>query len=112
MIPYIRCSCCDGPVEKVGEGDKAVWLHIISHPFYRSKLPSRDAFVNAVTCLWCNSYIVSRYRHDFVGCKCEDDKKKVYVDGGWDYSKRVMGKESSFLEESERLLTERRSDLL
>lgn len=46
---------------------------------------------NAVTCLNCGKRIVSRYRHDFVGCDCEDEQVRVYVDGGNVYTRFLYG---------------------
>ena len=46
---------------------------------------------NKVRCKKCNTIIESKYRHDFVGCKCwnkSNGKEGVAVDGGQDYLKR------------------------
>jgi len=40
---------------------------------------------NAVTCLGCGDFIVSKYRHDFVTCTCGS----ISVDGGQAYLRRV-----------------------
>ncbi len=40
---------------------------------------------NAVTCLGCGDFIVSKHRHDFVTCTCG----AISVDGGQDYLRRV-----------------------
>lgn len=40
---------------------------------------------NAVTCLACGDFIVSKHRHDFVTCTCG----AVSVDGGQEYLRRV-----------------------
>ena len=40
---------------------------------------------NAVTCLACGDFIVSKHRHDFVTCACG----AVSVDGGQSYLRRV-----------------------
>ena len=40
---------------------------------------------NAVTCLGCGDFIVSKHRHDFVTCTCG----AVSVDGGQEYLRRV-----------------------
>ena len=40
---------------------------------------------NAVTCLACGDFIVSKHRHDFVTCTCG----AVSVDGGQAYLRRV-----------------------
>jgi ribosomal protein L37AE/L43A len=39
---------------------------------------------SSVQCLQCNEVLVSRTRHDFVGCKCAN---KTFVDGGYDYTR-------------------------
>ena len=40
---------------------------------------------NAVTCLACGDFIVSKHRHDFVTCTCG----AISVDGGQEYLRRV-----------------------
>ncbi len=40
---------------------------------------------NAVTCLGCGDFIVSKHRHDFVTCTCGT----ISVDGGQAYLRRV-----------------------
>jgi hypothetical protein len=40
----------------------------------------------AVSCLHCNTVIESKFRHDFVSCKCG----AVSVDGGLDYQRRCF----------------------
>ena len=40
---------------------------------------------NAVTCMSCGDFIVSKHRHDFVTCTCG----AISVDGGQDYLRRV-----------------------
>lgn len=40
---------------------------------------------NAVTCLGCGDFIVSKHRHDFVTCTCGS----ISVDGGQSYLRRV-----------------------
>lgn len=58
----------------------------------RRRLNVGDIFVNAATCNLCGSYIRSKNRHDFVGCKCGN----VCVDGGSWYVKRNFKKEKDF----------------
>lgn len=41
-------------------------------------------FLNAAKCLHCGSVIQSRFRHEYVSCKCG----AVSVDGGTSYVKR------------------------
>lgn len=40
---------------------------------------------NAVQCISCGDFIVSKHRHDFVTCTCGT----ISVDGGQDYLRRV-----------------------
>lgn len=40
---------------------------------------------NAVSCLACGDFIVSKHRHDFVTCTCG----AISVDGGQEYLRRV-----------------------
>ena len=40
---------------------------------------------NAVSCLSCGDFIVSKHRHDFVTCTCG----AISVDGGQEYLRRV-----------------------
>lgn len=40
---------------------------------------------NAVTCLGCGDFIVSKHRHDFVTCTCGS----ISVDGGQSYLRRA-----------------------
>lgn len=47
---------------------------------------------NSIKCNHCNDEIESKYRHDFVRCKCG----KVAVDGGLDYSKTMFTSLSDF----------------
>ena len=54
---------------------------------------------NAVTCKWCGVRIESVHRHDFQGCACEDEQKRIYVDGGKDYCRRVFGENAWWVEE-------------
>lgn len=42
-------------------------------------------YKNKIQCNTCREIIESTYRHDFKFCKC----RKVAVDGGQDYFKRV-----------------------
>ena len=51
---------------------------------------------NAAQCRKCGDLIVSKYRHDFVRCKCG----AIAVDGGSAYLKRT-GHFSDFIEMSE-----------
>jgi hypothetical protein len=42
-----------------------------------------DLKINAARCLKCKSVIISRHRHDFVWCACQN----IFVDGGYDYQR-------------------------
>jgi hypothetical protein len=42
-----------------------------------------------VKCLVCGAELVSRHRHDFIMCSCEN---RTFADGGSDYS-RIGGKD-------------------
>jgi hypothetical protein len=53
---------------------------------------------NRVTCLNCGVTIVSRHRHDFVRCRCNDDNYAVFVDGGDAYQKRAYGPKARWVE--------------
>lgn len=50
--------------------------------------------MSKVKCLKCNTILESKYRHDFVQCKCEN---KTFVDGGNDYC-RYGGADLSLVE--------------
>ena len=51
---------------------------------------------NAAECVLCNDLIESKYRHDFVTCKCGS----ISVDGGHSYLRRV-GNLKNIIEMSE-----------
>lgn len=44
----------------------------------------KPGFLNAAKCLKCGDVIQSRFRHEYVSCKCGD----ISVDGGTSYIKR------------------------
>jgi hypothetical protein len=44
---------------------------------------------NRSRCKECNTVLISKHRHDMVGCKCPDESR-LWIDGGLDY-KRVVG---------------------
>ena len=54
----------------------------------RRKYNVGDIFLNQAKCLKCNDVITSSHRHDFVWCSC----KRLAVDGGSAYSKRLFNK--------------------
>jgi len=51
---------------------------------------------NRIKCKHCGSIIESKYRHDFRTCKC----RKVSIDGGKDYLRRI-GKPEDYEDLSE-----------
>ena len=51
---------------------------------------------NSVECLNCGRVIFSRHRHDFRWCSCEDEQKRIAVDGGRDYLKFVSSPGAKF----------------
>ena len=55
--------------------------------------------MNAITCLTCGTRLVSRTRHDFQRCPCEDITTMVAVDGGHDYSRLCLGVNASWMDE-------------
>lgn len=57
---------------------------------------------NKIKCNYCKQIIESKYRHDFVTCKCG----RVSVDGGKDYLKRTFTESSDDYED----LTELRDE--
>jgi len=52
-----------------------------SLPFRGHSTPRWRIVRNAARCKKCDDVIESRYRHDFVYCKCG----AIFVDGGHDY---------------------------
>lgn len=52
---------------------------------------------NAIQCNVCGEVIESKYRHDFVTCKCG----ACSVDGGHDYLRRGFKEKSSYTDLSE-----------
>jgi len=52
---------------------------------------------NSVHCNHCNTTLVSRHRHDFVGCKCKESNEQVFIHGGLDYGRLLSGPESDFV---------------
>lgn len=51
---------------------------------------------NAVHCNHCDTTIDSSHRHEFRSCQCTDPAKRVSVDGGYDYRRRLFGDESHY----------------
>ena len=52
---------------------------------------------NAAKCRQCGDIVVSRYRHDFVYCKCG----AIFVDGGNDYHRMGASNLEDILEVSD-----------
>jgi Zn finger protein HypA/HybF involved in hydrogenase expression len=57
---------------------------------------------NRAKCLKCNQIIESKYRHDFVTCKCGN----LSVDGGKDYLKKSVGDVGKYEDMSEWVIDE------
>lgn len=55
------------------------------------ELPPNVQFKNKAKCKKCGTVIESKFRHDFVTCKCET----IFVDGGESYW-RAGGKPEDF----------------
>lgn len=53
---------------------------------------------NAVHCNHCDTTIESLHRHDFRRCRCTDDDTAVWVDGGFDYTRRMWGDHANYTE--------------
>ena len=47
--------------------------------------------MNALQCLHCQKILISRHRHDFVVCDCQDEDQQIAVDGGSAYRRRAFG---------------------
>jgi hypothetical protein len=47
-----------------------------------------------IQCVSCEDVIQSKYRHDFVSCKCGD----IFIDGGDDYTRIGCKDEGSYIE--------------
>ena len=54
--------------------------------------------VKGLHCNHCDTTIVSMHRHDWVKCKCDDDDKFIFVDGGRDYFRCGWSSAASFTE--------------
>ncbi len=61
--------------------------------------------VNKAKCRKCGDIIESKYRHDFVTCKCG----AISVDGGKDYLKRSYHDEKDIIEMSKSKKVQRRA---
>mgnify|MGYP001567785703 CR=1 FL=1 len=58
----------------------------------RNKLPA----FTSIKCLHCKTCITSRFRHDFQTCLCIDIKKRIFIDGGLDYTRFGHGVKSKW----------------
>ena len=54
----------------------------------------RKLVINSVTCLQCGETLISRYRHDYNTCNCDNE---TMVDGGLGYG-RYGGKDLSLVQ--------------
>ena len=57
----------------------------------------RKLVKNAAKCVLCEDIIESKYRHDFVSCKCGE----IFVDGGLDYQRAGANSFANFIDLSE-----------
>jgi len=57
----------------------------------------RKLVKNAAKCVLCEDIIDSKYRHDFVSCKCGE----IFVDGGLDYQRAGANSFTNFIDLSE-----------
>lgn len=56
---------------------------------------SKDIIIeNKAQCTHCNDVVESTHRHDYRACSC----RKIAVDGGKDYLRRVFDSPSDFIE--------------
>ena len=51
-------------------------------------LTSKTVKTNMAICKKCKTCVISFFRHDFVRCNCDSEKKFIAVDGGADYNRR------------------------
>ena len=65
--------------------------------FFKRKLVEVERHFNGAYCLNCHTILVSTHVHDFRGCECEEERR-VCVDGGYDYRRRVYGKDARWTE--------------
>ena len=63
-------------------------------------------FQEAVHCLNCDQVVYSVMRHDMASCKCKTKNKRVFVDGGRDYTKLCFGEKSNYVSGTLDLLTD------
>ena len=56
---------------------------------------------NAVRCENCGKVIESTYRHHMVRCACPDNDDAVWVDGGLEYRRMMVGPNAGYTDLSE-----------
>ena len=64
---------------------------------YSKGIMMRKLVKNAAKCVLCEDIIESKYRHDFVSCKCGE----IFVDGGLDYQRAGANSFTNFIDLSE-----------
>lgn len=57
----------------------------------------RKLVKNAAKCVLCEDIVESKYRHDFVYCKCGE----IFVDGGLEYQRAGANSFENFIDLSE-----------
>jgi hypothetical protein len=65
--------------------------------FHLKKEPKYKIIKNKAQCKKCGDIIESKYRHDFVSCKCGS----IFVDGGLDYCRSGADNFENFIDLSE-----------
>jgi hypothetical protein len=55
-----------------------------------------ELILNRVHCNHCNTTITSRHRHDFIGCDCIEEDKKIFIDGGLEDGRLLFGLNSDY----------------
>lgn len=81
----------------VPQGETASTLRTPSDLDPQPVAPKKRIVRNRARCTKCDTVIESRYRWDWVACKCGT----VFVDGGTDYLRRGFDQESDIEELSE-----------
>lgn len=110
---YLQWKQCDqSGAYKTGDGEHFYWLDTDDGGYYieipedldetdrwfkhhKAVISYIERFTEPFTvanrsrCKECNTVLISKHRHDMVGCKCPDENR-LWIDGGTDY-KRVVG---------------------
>lgn len=83
--------------EAVGD-DKELKSPILCYAYPEVSPPLQKLICNAAYCRTCDTVIESKFRHDWVGCKCPRGSDTfIYVDGGLDYARSGAGNKASYL---------------